>query len=228
MKKVILYARVSTEDQKRSGLGLEAQLEDMQQFCKLHNLEIVEVCEEYVSGKYDLDRRPVLKKAFDTAGRIKNCYILTSKLDRLSRKEAFIHNLLDQGKKFMCVETGINCSPLEISMRSMIAQEERRKIAERVKAALAAKKARGEPLGTNIPNVRRAIPKAVQKSKEAVQTEADAFAEFMRPNIERMRKSGMSVNAIAADLNKYGTKTHRGRTWHAKTVCNLMERLNIS
>jgi DNA invertase Pin-like site-specific DNA recombinase len=97
-----------------------------------------------------------------------------------------------------------------------------------VKAALAAKKARGEPLGTNIPNVRRAIPKAVQKSKEAVQTEADAFAEFMRPNIERMRKAGMSVNAIAADLNKYGTKTARGKQWYAKTVCNLMERLQIS
>lgn len=227
MKKVILYARVSTEDQKRSGLGLEAQLEDMQNFCKLHNLQIIDTCEEYVSGKYDLDRRPVLKGAFEMADRIKDCYILTSKLDRLSRRESFIHGLLDKGRKFMSVETGINCSPLEISLRSMIAQEERRKIAERVKAAMAAKKARGEPMGTHLPRVRAAIPKANKLSAAATQAEADAFAEFMRPNIERMRKSGMSVNAIAADLNKYGTKTARGRTWHAKTVCNLMGRLGI-
>lgn len=224
MKKVILYARVSTDEQGKSGLGLEAQIDEMNKFCDLHNLEILDTRVEVVSGKYPLDRRPILKKAFDDVGKYKDGYVLTAKMDRLARSEWFIHDLLEKGKKFMTAETGPNCSPLEISMRSMIAQEERRKIAERTKAAFAAKKERGEPMGMNLFRVRLSLNKAVKKSGESVKAEADAFAEFMRPNIERMRRDGMSVNAIAAELNKYGTKTARGKTWHAKTVCNLMKR----
>lgn len=224
MKKVILYARVSTDEQGKSGLGLEAQIEEMNSFCKLHNLDIIDTRVEVVSGKYALDRRPILKKAFEDAGKLKDCFVLTAKMDRLARSEWFIHDLLEKGKKFMTVETGPNCSPLEISLRSMIAQEERRKIAERTKAAFAAKRERKEPMGMNLFRVRLNLDKAVKNSCESVKCEADAFAEFMRPSIERMRRDGMSVNAIAAELNKYGTRTARGKTWHAKTVCNLMAR----
>jgi DNA invertase Pin-like site-specific DNA recombinase len=224
MNKVILYARVSTDEQKRSGLGIMAQIEEMKNFCTTHNLEVVDIREEYVSGKYYLDRRPVLSKAFEDAKRHKNCYVLAAKMDRIMRSELNIHLLLDEQKKFITVETGIRCTALELSLRSMIAQEERRKTAERTKAAFAAKRERGEPMGMHNPKVRAHIGKAVAKSTIAVQEEADAFAEFMRPSIERMRKAGMSVNSIAEELNKYGTKTARGKKWHAKTVCNLMAR----
>jgi DNA invertase Pin-like site-specific DNA recombinase len=224
MNKVILYGRVSTDEQKRSGLGIMAQVEEMKRFAETHNLEIVDIREEYVSGKYYLDRRPVLQKAFEDARRIKGCVVLAAKMDRIMRSELNIHKLLDEGEKFITAETGIKCTPLELSLRSMIAQEERRKTAERTKAAFAAKRERGEPMGMHNPRIRAHMGKAVAKSTEAVQSEADAFAEFMRPNIERMRNAGMSVNSIAAELNKYGTKTARGKKWHAKTVCNIMAR----
>jgi DNA invertase Pin-like site-specific DNA recombinase len=226
MKKVILYGRVSTDEQKRSGLGILAQIEEMRKFAETHNLEIVDVREEYVSGKYYLDRRPVLQKAFDDARRIKDCIVLAAKMDRVMRSELNIHRLIDDGEKFITAETGIRCTALELSLRSMIAQEERRKTAERTKAAFAAKRERGEPMGMHNPKIRRHLGKAIERSREAVTSEADAFAEFMQPNIERMRNSGMSVNAMADELNKYGIKTARGKKWHAKTVCNLMARLD--
>jgi IS30 family transposase len=59
---------------------------------------------------------------------------------------------------------------------------------------------------------------------KAVKDEADSFAEFMRPTITRLRKEGMSVNAIADELNLHKFKTQRGGKWYGKTVSNIMAR----
>ncbi len=228
MQSVIFYCRCSTTEQGKSNLGIEAQIADMTRFATLHDLNIVDIRREVVSGKYDLDRRPVLKQAFADADKMSNktteCFVLTSKLDRLSRSEAFIHNLVAANRRFKVAECGMNASNIEMSLRVLIAAEERRKIGERIKSALAAKKARGEPMGMNVPNVAKHKVKIIQAGALANKTEADAFAEHMRTTITNHRKSGMSVHAVAAELNRQGTKTYRGKEWHGATVSAIMKR----
>lgn len=219
MAKLIFYKRVSTKEQGDSRLGLDAQQAELERFATIGNHTTVAVMEEVVSGKYDLDRRPVLKKALQTASK-EGCIVVVSKLDRLSRKASFILSLMDTKAAFASVEDGIDCPPLQLHVKAIIAEDERRRIGERTKVALAQAKLRGKKLGGFVKN----HDLAIQRSAATNKAEADAFAEFLKPVIKRMRNSGMSVNSIAQELNEQGNKTARGGKWYATTVANLMKR----
>jgi DNA invertase Pin-like site-specific DNA recombinase len=225
--KVICYARCSTSEQFKSSLGIDAQIEDMRRFAHRNNLEIVDVRTEVVSGKHDLDRRPILKKAFEDAAKIKGCSVLTSKIDRLSRSQLFINKLVATNVNFITAETGMECSPLEISLRAAFAEEERRKIGDRTKAAFAAKKVRGEPMGMHLDKVAAARAVAIEHSVRVNKQEADEFAEFMREKITDFKDLNLSLTQMAARLNKYKTPTQRGGKWYPTTVKNIIDRLGI-
>lgn len=231
MKNVILYGRVSGREQGKSGLGIAHQMQEMKRFCAANGLTIVGEFEEVVSGKYYLDRRPILKQAVDKAQRMSNrkdgeCYILTSRLDRLSRETGFICELLRKEIKFITAETGIDCGPMLLQIRASVAEEERRKAADRSKGACSIKRQRGIPMGMKIPAVRRHKERSLELCKQSIVQEADSFAEFMRPTLMMLRQNGYSVNGIAEYLNTHNFKTQREGKWYAKTVCNLMARLD--
>lgn len=220
MKKAIAYLRVSTKEQGDSRLGLEAQRHTIQTYAALNGYELVEIVEEVASGKYDLTLRPVLRKALADGKRMK-CSVLVSKLDRLSREVAFISALMAQGVRFVVTELGDNVDPLTLHIHAAVAEAERRKISQRTKEALQRKKQQGVKLG-NPQN----LALAGSTGRDAVIRQADDFAQRMRPTIERMRASKMTLQAIARELNGNGTPTARGGLWTAKTVCNLLSRIN--
>lgn len=229
MKNVILYARVSGREQGKSGLGLFGQIEEMKHFCTVNDLNILGIYEEVISGKYVRDRRPVLQRVIKECERFSNkkdgdCFLLSSRLDRLSRENAFICELLYDDVKFATIETGLNCGPMLLQIRASVAEEEKRKASDRSKAACHVKRQRGTPMGMHIPSVRFHKEKTLNACKAAIKEEADAFALHMKKTITRMRNEGMSVNAIAAELNEHKFKTQRGGKWYATTVCNLMAR----
>ena len=59
--KAIGYIRVSTEEQAREGISLEAQEEKIKKYVDLHNLKLVElISDEGKSGK-DLNREGIQK-----------------------------------------------------------------------------------------------------------------------------------------------------------------------
>src|SRR5204862_5174697 len=97
-------------------------------------------------GADALDRRPQLAAALSTA-RTAKCSVIVSKLDRLSRDVAFVSGLMAQRVPFMVAELGRDADPFMLHLYAALAEKERRLIAERTKAALAAKKAQGARLG---------------------------------------------------------------------------------
>ncbi len=95
MKPIIIYYRVSTDRQGKSGLGLAAQRVACEQFAHNHGYEISAEFREVETGKGAdaLDRRPQLAAALAMAKKLK-CPVLVAKLDRLSRDVAFIVGLM--------------------------------------------------------------------------------------------------------------------------------------
>jgi DNA invertase Pin-like site-specific DNA recombinase len=91
MDRVVAYLRVSTQRQQRSGLGIEAQRAAIERFAAAEGLAIVSEYVEAETGKGAdaLDRRPQLAAAL-AAARAAKCFVLVSKLDRLSRDVAFV------------------------------------------------------------------------------------------------------------------------------------------
>lgn len=223
----VAYLRVSTDRQGRSGLGLEAQRDAIARFAKAEGIELLQEFVEVETGKGSdaLDRRPKLAEALDAARRIKtrtrqDCPVIVAKLDRLSRDVHFISGLMAHAVPFIVAELGANADPFFMHIYAAFAEQERRLISERTKAALAVRKAQGVHLGN-----RTNLAEAQAKGGAVLKAGADAFALNVRPVIEQVRATGAtSYNAIAKALNERGVKTARGGTWAAATVRNVLLR----
>lgn len=226
--KFVIYARVSTDEQADSGLGVEAQLHACRAFVEQHGGAIARTFVEIASG--DDDARPVLAEALALAKRTR-ATLLVSKLDRLSRVVARIAGLLRAGTELRVVECA-NASTLELHIRAVIAEEERRKIAERTRDALGAAKRRGVKLGSARPdhwrgreNRRRAGAAAGSANAAAARREMSApVYAAARPIAAALRASGASLASIAARLNADGLATATGASWRAMQVARLLAR----
>lgn len=218
----IAYYRVSTSKQGSSGLGLEAQQERVRCFCQQEGIELAEEFTEVETGKgHDaLDRRPVLAQTLKQAKKAK-ATVMVAKLDRLARDVHFISGLMTQKVPFISVEHGKDADPFMLHLYAALAEKERALISERTKAALASAKARGTKLG-NRTNLKEAQAAGAESNK----SQADKFAEQLRPTLEPMLSEGLSYRAIARRLNVLGVKTARGGSWQAAQISNLARRLN--
>lgn len=218
MRQVVTYRRVSTSEQGKSGLGLEAQTVTVKRFCESEGFEMVAEYQDVASGKLPLEARPGLAAALEKARKLR-CPIIVSKLDRLSRDVAFISGLMSRGVPFIVAELGADTDPFILHLFAALSEKERRMIGERTKAGLAAKKAK-EPEW--IPGNRTNLDEARRKASEAKKATARAFSNRMRPEIERMQASGASMNGIAARMNSMGVPSSRGGSWTAKAVSRVL------
>jgi DNA invertase Pin-like site-specific DNA recombinase len=149
MSAAVGYLRVSSREQGKSGLGLEAQRAAIEAFCTREGISIPEYFTEVESGKTVSDtlaERPILAAALDSA-RFLRCPIIVSKLDRLSRDVYFISGLMVQRVEFIVCELGRSSDPFLLHLFAALAEKERALISQRTTAALAALKARGVKLG---------------------------------------------------------------------------------
>ena len=92
--KFVSYLRVSTQRQGRSGLGLEAQRQAVEDYLNGGRWSLVAECVEVESGKRS--DRPKLAEALRLC-RIHKATLIIAKLDRLARNVAFISNLMELG-----------------------------------------------------------------------------------------------------------------------------------
>jgi DNA invertase Pin-like site-specific DNA recombinase len=202
MTKYIAYIRTSTEGQQN---GLEAQQTAIEAFLSSYGGEVLETYTEQVSGAKD--NRTELQNAIKACKK-HNATLLVSKLDRLSRKVSFIANLMET-KIDLTVCAMPSASTFQLHLFACLAEEERRWISERTKAALAVKKAQGVKLGSPLNAVR---------AKEAKQ-----FAVKMKPLFDELKEQGIkSLNAIARSLNDRGVETFAGGKWYPSTVKNTL------
>jgi DNA invertase Pin-like site-specific DNA recombinase len=179
--------------------------------------EYVEV--ETGKGADALDRRPQLAAA-PSAARSARCSVLVSKLDRLSRDVAFVSGLMAQRVSFMVAELGRDADPFMLHLYAALAENERRLISERTKAALAAKKAQGAKLGNP-----RNIATAGNRGRRMQVATADDFVAGLLPLVRAIQNTGANtLEAITCALNERGVRPARGTHWYASSVANLLSR----
>lgn len=219
--KWISYLRVSTDRQGKSGLGLEAQRTAVTDFLNGGSWKLIKEFVEVESGKRA--DRPQLEAAL-AACRLHGAKLVIAKLDRLSRDAHFLLGLDKAGVDFVAADMP-NANRLTVGIMAMVAEEERRMISSRTKAALAAAKARGTKLGGN----RGVKPTAKMRemSTSALQQRADARAADIAPTVKALQAAGAtSLRAIAAGLNAQGIPTARGQgVWSANQVARVLDRI---
>lgn len=223
---VITYYRVSTAGQGRSGLGLEAQRDAVARFCEGRCCEVLGEYVEVESGKWN--DRPELSKALQHA-KVTGATLVVAKMDRLSRNAAFLLTLRDSGAKLVAADNP-DVNDMTVGILAVVAEEERKAISARTKAALQAAKRRGVRLGN--PNGAAALRRARkgnQAALAAIQSGADRHASDLAPVIEHLRAQGHhSLRQLASALNDQHYRTPRGGAWHATSVKNLLARIGQS
>jgi DNA invertase Pin-like site-specific DNA recombinase len=219
-RSIVTYVRVSTSQQGRSGLGVEAQRHALAQFARTEGFEVVREFVEVETGKGSdaLDRRPQLKAALAAARKLR-CHVAVAKLDRLSRDVHFISGLMAHKVPFLVAELGLDVDPFVLHLFAALAEKERALISTRTRQALSAAKARGVTLGN--PRLHVARKSAV----DAVKSEADRYAANVLPIIREAQKAGArTLREIAEALNARGIATARGGQWYAQSVANVLGR----
>ncbi len=215
--KYISYNRVSTQQQGKSGLGLEAQQAAVTAFLGGAPLvaEFVEV--ETGKGADALEKRPQLRAALALCKKT-GATLVIAKLDRLARNVHFISGLIETGVDFVCADMP-QANKVMLQMYSVMSEWERDQISARTKAALAAAKARGVQLGVKgADNLRPNV--------EARQQAADDYAIKMAPVVKGLQAQGMSQRAMATALTDLGVKTPSGKTaWAQRQVALLLARI---
>jgi DNA invertase Pin-like site-specific DNA recombinase len=213
--KFVAYYWVSTDKQGKSGLGLDAQRQAVENYLNGGNWKLISEFTEVESGKNS--DRPQLRAA-QAACKKHKAKLVIAKLDRLSRNVAFIANLLEAGTDFVAADNPHANKPM-VQMMAVFAEMERDAISKRTKEALAAAKARGVRLG----NPRLAQARA--EVNAARQEAADSFAAGVLPIIRQIQKSGISsLRGVAKALSARGVKTARGGEWTAVQVSDILRR----
>lgn len=216
------YIRVSTDDQ---ALGPEAQRAALEAWAARNGADLVAVFEDLgVSGAAALDRRPGLLAAVDALADHGAGVLVVAKRDRLARDTmaaAMIERLADRaGARIVSADgVGDGDGPESLLMRRIVdafAEYERALIRGRTRAALAAKKARGERAGE--------VPFGSRVAVDGRTLEADAGEGAVVDAVRELRAAGLSIRGIAAELDRRGFRSRSGKALAATQVARILER----
>jgi DNA invertase Pin-like site-specific DNA recombinase len=205
MESYVAYLRVSTQKQGRSGLGLAAQRELIASFVRDRG-EVINEFIDIESGKND--RREALWNAIDMAKQIDGRLVI-ARLDRFSRRVSFIAALMEKGIRLSIAEMP-DATDFQLHIFAALAQEERRLISVRTKAALQQAKARGTKLGSN-----------GKRLAEQRRFERLARGHQIRTLIGQHCDS-LAYSEIARRLEAGNVPTSNGGRWCAQSVKNCL------
>lgn len=209
--KFVAYYRVSTAQQGKSGLGLEAQQTAVRAYLNGGDWELLGEFTEVESGKRK--NRPQLNAALAICKKHKATLVI-AKLDRLARNLHFISGLMESRINFVAVDMP-TATRLTVHILAAVAEEEARAISARTKSALASAKERGIVLGAN------GALLGAQNRLEAAQR-----ARQLEATVRTLQSQGFnSVRSLAQELNNRKIHTTQSRKWHATSVQRLLKRL---
>ena len=157
-KRAAVYARVSTLDQEP-----ENQLNELRRYVTARGWTAVEFVDRGVSGRRE--RRPALDALLKGVKRRRFDVLVCWRLDRLGRSLKHLVTLLDElqvlGVAFVSLQEGIDATTpagkLQMHILAAIAEFERARIAERVRAGLA----RARTNGTRLGRPEKVVPESV-------------------------------------------------------------------
>lgn len=138
IKRAIVYARVSTDDQAEKGFSLSAQIEAGRKYAAVHGFMVTnELVDDGVSGAMAFSERPAGATAWTLLHTGEANVLIVQNVDRLSRDVVnllvTIRELLRAGVEVHCLDLGRVTSEYDIMLviRGWQGSDERAKIRER-------------------------------------------------------------------------------------------------
>ena len=240
MKHYAIYIRVSTQKQGKSHLGMEAQLQDCENYVRSVGGSVSKVFQDVESGKS--------RTRDGLWGAIEHCKatgetLVIAKLDRLARDVEFTFRIINTGIDIHFVDMP-QVNTIILGVFAAVAQYERELTSKRTTVALAAKKARNEPrCGDNecwgritgasrkeVLSVAQAASAAAKRKRAQENPCNIAFKHFIEDWEEIHGQIGWQADwiAISAKLQSRGYKTPTGLDFtpvRAHSMYNKIQKL---
>jgi len=219
------YARVSTDhlEQKKS---LQNQVEHFEQYIKENpNWTYVKgYVDDGITGTSDVKRDNFMKMIEDArSGNFD--LIVTKEISRFSRNTLdsikYTRELLSYGVAVLFVNDNINTampdSELRLTIMASMAQDEIRRLSERVKFGMNRAIERGEILGND-------LLYGYKKDKDTgVLNIIEEEAKVVRRIYELYAVEELTLSKIVKTLNSEGLKTCQGNKWCISTISRMIE-----
>jgi site-specific DNA recombinase len=227
MRKVAGYVRVSTEEQSREGISLDAQRARIAAYCTMRGLELVELVEDPgVSASKALRARAGGQRLLELLRRRRISGVVAFKLDRLFRNCADclanvevwdragvgLH-LLDLGGS--AIDTSSAMGKFVLTVMAGAAELERNQISERTSAVLRHKADRGEYTGG-------APPFGFRLGEDGARLVEDPGEQAVARRARELRAQGASLRAIAAQLAAEGMTSRSGGRFAVVQIQRLL------
>jgi DNA invertase Pin-like site-specific DNA recombinase len=228
--KAIGYIRVSTDKQARSGLGLAAQREQIEAYCTLKGLDLVDILVDEADSarKKPLDKRPEGSELLARVRAREVGAVVTAKLDRLFRRTVDALTVVERWDSLgtslhvinfggNTVDTSTAIGRMFLTFMSGIAQFEADLISERTSDAMQVMKSKGKRVSSNIPFGF----KVDDDGKSLVEDdEEQGTLELIK---ELRYTEGLSVPKIRERLNSISVY-NRGKPWHLTSLYRILSR----
>lgn len=226
MKRAIGYIRVSTAGQATDGVSLEAQRTRIRQWCEANGYQLAAVhTDAGISGKR-ADNRPALQKALASVCSRRGGALVVYSLSRLARstKDAIaIAEKLDKSGADLVslsekIDTTTAAGKMVFRMLAVLSEFERDLVSERTIAALAVKRANGQRVGS--------LSYGFDLADDGVALVENALEQAIIEDIRAMRRRGLTLVRIAAELTERGvpTKTGKSVAWSHQAVARILAR----
>ncbi len=219
------YIRVSTAGQATDGLSLVAQRQRIERWCEANDYRLADVhTDAGISGKR-ADNRPALQRALSDACKRRGTALIVYSLSRLARstKDAIgIAERLDKAGADLVslserIDTTTAAGKMVFRMLAVLAEFERDLVSERTTAALAVKRSNGQRIG--------AVPFGFDLATDGSTLIDNPAEQTVLIDIRAMRRRGLKLKQIAAELSERGIQTKTGRSaWGHQAVARILAR----
>lgn len=217
---VVGYCRVSTDEQRSSGLGMGAQEERIRALCLATDRKLSSVIKDEGHSAKDL-RRPGIQRLLEgvRAGTVRS--VLVYRLDRLTRNLGDLCSMMKEFEKYEvdlvsvseAFDTSAAVGKLMLHLLGSFAEWERTIIAERTSAAIGYARSQGKAYGPTPFGYLRSGDILVRNPRQ------QRALSLMRG----MRTVGESFQKIADKMNELQVKPSRGKKWYASSIKAVLE-----
>jgi DNA invertase Pin-like site-specific DNA recombinase len=214
-KKAVGYIRVSTEDQVKEGISLDAQKAKIEAYAAINDLELLGIIRDGGASGKSLDREGIVRLLELVEGGNVEA-VIVYKLDRLSRRTldtlSLIENFDGKGIAFHSISEKVDTKSATgkffLTIISAVAQMERDMIAERTRDALKHKRQKGEWSGR--------IPFGFRIEDNRLVEDPDQIKVIQKA--KRLRRSGKSMREISRALCLSLGYVHKALKINLRTV----------
>ena len=234
MSKAIIYLRVSTDEQAKDGVSLDAQKEKCKAYCVAHDYEVVAILsDEGHSGK-DLYREGI-QEAFSMLEDKEADTFLVLQIDRMTRSiqdiGKILHHKENHGWQLASVKENLDTSTaggrMVLNMITTLNQWYREDVAEKTKTALQHKRSKGEKIGGTREFGYDVKERQSGDKVKKVYKKNDREQKIIKL-LKTLRDDGMTLQAIAKELKRRKIKTVSGKTtWGLWTISKLLKRHGV-